>query len=394
MGRPVQQGCPRIAGPEQVSGYPVRIEGRGAGQYPDGAIPHIQNDHRPPFAAEPPHRRQLQLRIQREPEVLTTGTLLTGQELASQLAPCRQTIRYRAVQMGIGGRFQTACAEFGITVAHDVGERGPVGVAAKDPVSPSLAEGQHRAAVIQDAPASNPVGGVELTTVVRLHEGQEPRPEQAGQLPGRLIQQHAGKQNSQGDEGDSKGPLGATQVPQLHEAANLHAELEEIDDRAEKRGLQPDAQDWPGIGADDGDEQRGGVRQGHACVRIEQCEPGLDAQDGSAPKWLVDVNESPDAVFSRSRGGLGSKPFGEVSPWDRGRLARIGSVQQNAVVSGTLLAFLILRACPKPAGCRRSQRTGLPAHRLPSRQERQLAWSLQPKERLSNFRLHVLGAMI
>ncbi|CAD7855184.1 MAG: hypothetical protein, partial [Olavius algarvensis Gamma 1 endosymbiont] len=34
-------------------------------------------------------------------------------------------------------------------------------------------------------------------------------------------------------------------------------------------------------------------------------------------------------------------------------------------------------ACPKPAGCRRSRRTGLPARRLPSRQERQFACSVQ-----------------
>jgi len=32
-----------------------------------------------------------------------------------------------------------------------------------------------------------------------------------------------------------------------------------------------------------------------------------------------------------------------VLPWDRGRLARIGSAQQSAVASGILLAFLILR---------------------------------------------------
>ncbi|CAD7852081.1 MAG: hypothetical protein, partial [Olavius algarvensis Gamma 1 endosymbiont] len=32
----------------------------------------------------------------------------------------------------------------------------------------------------------------------------------------------------------------------------------------------------------------------------------------------------------------------------------------STVASGVLLAFPILRACPKPAGCRRSQRTEAP----------------------------------
>ncbi|CAD7856155.1 MAG: hypothetical protein [Olavius algarvensis Gamma 1 endosymbiont] len=41
-----------------------------------------------------------------------------------------------------------------------------------------------------------------------------------------------------------------------------------------------------------------------------------------------------------------AKLFREASPWERGRFARIGSAQQSAVASGTLLAFSILRGLP------------------------------------------------
>ena len=77
-------------------------------------------------------------------------------------------------------------------------------------------------------------------------------------------------------------------------------------------------------------------------------------------------------VFSCTKTKTRAQP-----PWDRGRFARIGS----AVASGTLLAFSILRACPKPAGCRRSQRTGLPARRLPSRRDRLVKESARSRPR-------------
>ncbi|CAD7851063.1 MAG: hypothetical protein [Olavius algarvensis Gamma 1 endosymbiont] len=58
----------------------------------------------------------------------------------------------------------------------------------------------------------------------------------------------------------------------------------------------------------------------------------------------------PSVFFRAFRGQEKAKLFGKASPWERGRLARI----RSTVASGTLLAFSILRACPKPAGCRRS----------------------------------------
>jgi len=53
-------------------------------------------------------------------------------------------------------------------------------------------------------------------------------------------------------------------------------------------------------------------------------------------------------------------------------------------------------ACPKPAECRRSQRTELPARRHPNYQDRQFACSVQAKglamKWISNFRQSVPGA--
>ena len=79
------------------------------------------------------------------------------------------------------------------------------------------------------------------------------------------------------------------------------------------------------------------------------------------PHGLVHVSESPDPILQAAKGGwvaLGkTKPFREASPWDRGRLARIGSAQQSAVAPGVLLAFLILR------GPQSRQDAGAPAYR-------------------------------
>ncbi len=80
---------------------------------------------------------------------------------------------------------------------------------------------------------------------------------------------------------------------------------------------------------------------------------------------LAHVSESPDAVFSRLRGGLGSRRLGRPFP---------GTAGVSPASSPHNEAFSILRAYPKPAGCRRSRRTGLPARRLPNRQDRQFAW--------------------
>jgi len=49
-----------------------------------------------------------------------------------------------------------------------------------------------------------------------------------------------------------------------------------------------------------------------------------------------------------------------VSPASGPRSGSDNLSRQSAVVSGAFLACSILRACPKPAGCRRSQRTGAP----------------------------------
>ena len=188
----------------------------------------------------------MQLQVQGQDQILAPGPLALGQQLPAQFPPGRQPLRVGAVEVLAGRRLHPGGAEAGVAVADGVGEGRAIGVTPSDLALCLLAIGQDLTAPVENTPALDAMGGVELSPVIGLHEGQERGAEEPRQLPTRLIAEEKGEEQAQSQGWYEQGPARRPRVAGFRGLPQVIHPLKEKKGDKKIGAMQPPPQPGPG----------------------------------------------------------------------------------------------------------------------------------------------------